>query len=152
MNLGTKYQAIAASEVPKLEVGGDFQQVKRTNIDTEMRGSLNAIEPLTGKSKWAIPFKSPNWSGTLVTASNLVFSGTMTGEFISVDADDGKILWRFQTSSGIISPPVTWEQNGKQMIAVMSGIGGVYTPARDPNIRNACRSGGSLWAFKLMEE
>lgn len=151
MNLGTTYQAIPAAQVPQLKVGGDFQQVKRTNIAPEIKGYLNAIDPLTGKSKWQIPFKSPNWSGTLVTASNIVFSGTMTGDFIAVDAQEGQVLWHFQTSSGIIAPPVTWEQNGKQMIAVLSGIGGVYTPARDPGIKNVPK-GGSLWAFKLLEE
>jgi alcohol dehydrogenase (cytochrome c) len=151
MNLGTTYRAIPAAQVPQLKVGGDFQQVKRTNIAPEIRGYLNAIDPLTGKSKWQIPFKSPNWSGTLVTASNIVFSGTMTGDFIAVDAQEGQVLWRFQTSSGIIAPPVTWEQDGKQMLAVLSGIGGVYSPARDPGIRNVPK-GGSLWAFRLMEE
>jgi len=55
--------------------------------------------------EWAVPFKSPNFSGTLVTAGGLVFTGRLTGEFMAVDADSGKILWEFQTSAGIVGPP-----------------------------------------------
>ena len=44
-----------------------------------MRGHLRAIDPMTGKSKWAISFKSPNWAGTLVTDGGLVFTGQLTG-------------------------------------------------------------------------
>jgi len=60
-----------------------------------------------------------------VTAGGLVFTGTLTGEFIAVDADTGKTLWQFQTPSGIIGQPVTWERNGKQYVTITSGIGGV---------------------------
>ena len=59
----------------------------------------------------------------------------MTGEFIAVDQDTGKILWKFQTPSGIIGQPITWEHNGKQYVTITSGTGGVYvlkTP--DPNL------------------
>src|SRR5258708_2794553 len=48
----------------------------------------------------------------------------MTGEFQALDADTGEILWSFQTPSGIVGQPVTWEKNGKQYVTVMSGIGG----------------------------
>jgi len=119
--------------------------------DPEPRGYLRAIDPLTGKSKWMTGFKSPNWAGTLVTAGGLVFTGELTGEFIAVDADTGKILWQFQTPSGIIGQPVTWERDGKQYVTIASGAGGVYferTP--DPNLAHVAK-GGSLWTFKLME-
>ena len=58
-----------------------------------------------------------------------------------------KILWSFQTPSGIIGQPVTWERNGKQYVTVLSGIGGVYAlRAGDPALRTcrpACRYGRS---------
>ena len=74
------------------------------------------------------------------------------GTFIAVDVDTGKILWRFQTPSGIIGQPVTWERDGKQYVTITSGIGGVYalkTP--DPNLANV-PAGGTLWTFKMFEE
>jgi alcohol dehydrogenase (cytochrome c) len=128
--------------------------VKRTTVvdDPNIRGYLKAVDPITGKSKWETPYRSPNYSSTLVTASNLVFTGVMTGEFQAVDADTGKILWSFQTPSGIVGQPVTWERNGKQYVTVMSGIGGVYAlRSGDPNLVNV-PTGVSLWTFGLFDK
>lgn len=120
--------------------------------DPNVRGYLKAVDPLTGKSKWETPYKSPNYSSTMVTASNLVFTGVMTGEFQALDADTGKVLWSFQTPSGIIGQPVTWGRNGKQYVTVMSGIGGVYTQrGGDPNLANL-PTGVSLWTFALFDK
>ncbi len=151
---GMKYQPDPVEEIKNLKPGDAYRGVKITPIYNAdgMRGHLRAIDPLTGKSKWAIPFKSPNWAGTLVTAGGLVFTGELTGEFIAVDSDTGKILWQFQTPSGIIGQPVTWEHDGKQYVTVTSGTGGVYvlkTP--DPNLAHV-PPGGTLWTFKLMDE
>jgi alcohol dehydrogenase (cytochrome c) len=128
--------------------------VKRTEVldDPNVRGYLKAIDPMTGKAKWATPYKSPNWSSTMVTAGNLVFTGVMTGEFQALDADTGKILWSFQTPSGILGQPVTWEKNGKQYVTVMSGIGGVYAlRAGDPNLVNV-PAGATMWTFGLFDK
>ena len=128
--------------------------VKRTVVteDPNIRGFLKAVDPLTGKSKWETPYKSPNYSSTMVTASNLVFTGVMTGEFQALDADTGKILWSFQTPSGIVGQPVTWERNGKQYVTVLSGLGGVYAQrGGDPNLDNQ-PTGVSLWTFALFDK
>jgi alcohol dehydrogenase (cytochrome c) len=99
-----------------------------------------------------VPFQSPNISGTLVTAGGLVFTGRLTGEFMAVDAESGKTLWEFQTSSGIVGQPITWELAGKQYVTVTSGGTGPYVlRAGDPNLANV-PAGGSLWTFKLFEE
>jgi alcohol dehydrogenase (cytochrome c) len=114
-----------------------------------MRGYLRAIDPLTGKSKWKVGFGIPNFGGVLSTDGGLVFTGTMTGEFQAYGASDGKKLWEFQTGSGIIGLPVTWERNGKQYVTVVSGIGGAYTLfAGDERMKNV-PTGGSVWTFAL---
>src|SRR6195256_4555933 len=61
--------------------------VKRTTVldDPNIRGYLKAVDPMTGKSKWETPYKSPNYSSTIVTASDLVFTGVMTGELQALD-------------------------------------------------------------------
>ena len=153
INIGAEYQPLPAEQVANLKPGQSFRGIKLRPIydDPEHRGFLKAIDPLTGKSKWETGFKSPNWAGTLVTAGGLVFTGELTGEFIAVDVDTGKILWHFQTSSGIIGQPVTWERDGKQYVTVTSGIGGVYAlKVPDPNLAHV-PPGGSLWTFKLFE-
>ena len=151
---GMKYKPDPIEEIKNLKPGDSHRAVKITPIFNEdgTRGHLRAIDPMTGKAKWSIPFKSPNWAGTLVTAGGLVFTGTLTGEFIAVDSDAGKILWQFQTPSGIIGQPVTWERDGKQYVTVTSGTGGVYvlkTP--DPNLVHV-PPGGTLWTFRLMDQ
>lgn len=151
--MGMKYQPEPIEEIRNLKPGDSHRAVKISRVfDPDgMRGYLQAIDPLTGKSKWKTAFKSPNWAGTLVTAGGLVFTGELTGEFIAVDSDTGKILWQFQTPSGIIGQPVTWEHDGKQYVTVTSGTGGVYvlkTP--DPNLVHV-PPGGTLWTFKLMD-
>jgi alcohol dehydrogenase (cytochrome c) len=150
---GMKYQPDPVEEIRNLKPGDSHRAVKITPIFNAdgTRGHLRAIDPMTGKSKWSIPFKSPNWAGTLVTAGGLVFTDELTGEFIAVDSDTGKILWQFQTPSGIIGQPVTWERDGKQYVTVTSGTGGVYvlkTP--DPNLTHV-PPGGTLWTFRLMD-
>jgi alcohol dehydrogenase (cytochrome c) len=153
LNVGMTYQA---GDPPKLKPGAPSGPgtVKRTTVtdDPNLRGILKAVDPLTGKSKWETPYKSPNYSSTMVTASNLVFTGVMTGEFEALDADTGKILWSFQTPSGIVGQPVTWEKDGKQYVTVLSGIGGVYAQrAGDPNLENL-PTGVSLWTFALFDK
>jgi len=152
LHVGMTYEA---GEPPKLQPGRPSGPgtVKRTVVvdDPNIRGYLKAVDPLTGKSKWETPYRSPNYSSTMVTASNLVFTGVMTGEFQALDADTGKILWSFQTPSGIVGQPVTWERNGKQYVTVLSGIGGVYAQrAGDPALENA-PTGASLWTFGLFD-
>jgi len=154
INIGMTYEPEPTEAIKDLKPGQPHYGVKRQNIfdNPDHRGFLKAIDPVTGKSRWELGFKSPNWAGTLVTAGGVVLTGTLTGEFIAVDADTGKILWQFQTPSGIIGQPVTWERDGKQYVTVTSGIGGVYalkTP--DPNLVHV-PAGGSLWTFKLFED
>jgi alcohol dehydrogenase (cytochrome c) len=154
-NIGVEYEPLPVENVKNMVVGerSGGNTVKTTNIypDPDPRGYLKAIDPLTGKAKWQTGFKSPNWAGTLVTAGGLVFTGELTGEFIAVDSDTGNILWQFQTPSGIIGQPVTWDRNGTQYVTVTSGIGGTYARSPDPNLAHVPK-GGSLWTFKLMAQ
>jgi alcohol dehydrogenase (cytochrome c) len=153
LHVGMTYEA---PEPPKLEPGkpSGSPSVKRTVVtdDPNIRGYLKAVDPLTGQSKWETPYRSPNYSSTMVTASNLVFTGVMTGEFQALDADTGKVLWGFQTPSGIIGHPVTWEKDGKQYVTVLSGLGGVYSQrGGDPNLNNL-PTGVTLWTFALFDK
>jgi alcohol dehydrogenase (cytochrome c) len=112
-------------------------------------GYLSAIDPMTGKSKWQMPWPGqPSMAGTLSTAGDLVFTGAATGEFMAVDANTGKKLWEFQTSSGIIGLPVTFEQDGKQYVTVVSGSGGVWALLGDERMSQV-PAGGSVWTFAL---
>jgi PQQ-dependent dehydrogenase (methanol/ethanol family) len=89
------------------------------------QGELTAWDPVGAKPRWKITEKFPVWSGTVVTAGDLVFYGTMEGWFKAVDARSGNVVWQFKTGSGIIGQPVTYRgPDGHQYVAILSGVGG----------------------------
>lgn len=89
------------------------------------QGLLTAWDPVAAKPSWAITEKYPVWSGTLATAGDVVFYGTMEGWFKAVHAQTGEVLWQFKTGSGIIGQPITYRgPDGHQYVAIFSGIGG----------------------------
>lgn len=94
-------------------------------------GYYMAIDPLTGRTKWKIPLMDyMQWGGMLSTGGGLLFSGKQTGEVVAIDADNGKIVWQYQTGSAINAPAVTFTYKGRQYVSVLSGRGGgaVNTP------------------------
>ncbi|HEX8172559.1 MAG TPA: methanol/ethanol family PQQ-dependent dehydrogenase [Thermoanaerobaculia bacterium] len=89
------------------------------------RGELMAWDVAHRRKVWGVRERFPAYSGTVATAGDLVFYGTMDGWFKALDARSGKTLWQFKTGSGIIGQPVTYRgADGKQYVAVMSGVGG----------------------------
>ncbi|MFL4987421.1 MAG: methanol/ethanol family PQQ-dependent dehydrogenase [Microvirga sp.] len=89
------------------------------------RGVFQAWDVRQAKSAWSLTENFPVWSGALATAGDVVFYGTMEGWFKAVDARSGKPLWQFKTGSGIIGQPTTYRgPDGKQYVAILSGVGG----------------------------
>ena len=114
-------------------------------------GALRAMDPATGKIMWEYKNKAPLWGGVLATRGNLVFTGTPEGYLKAFDAKTGAELWKFQTGSGVVGSPVTWEQDGEQYVAVMSGWGGAV-PLWGGEVAKTFKEisqGGMLWVFKL---
>jgi PQQ-dependent dehydrogenase (methanol/ethanol family) len=132
------------------------------------RGAFLAWDPVSAKKIWSIEEKFPAWSGAVATAGDVVFYGTMDGWFKAVHARTGKLLWQKQLPSGIIGQPVTYRgPDGKQYVAVLSGVGGwagalvaADLDTRDLTAGNGfvhamrdlpehSRKGGTLFAFAL---
>ncbi|HRQ81861.1 MAG TPA: methanol/ethanol family PQQ-dependent dehydrogenase [Azospirillaceae bacterium] len=116
-------------------------------------GILRALDPKTGKIAWEHKETFPLWGGTMTTAGNLLFTGTSDGYFKAFDAKSGKELWKFQTGSGIVSSPITWEQDGVQYIGVASGYGGAVPlwGGDLADLTTQVSQGGSFWVFKLSD-
>ncbi len=117
-------------------------------------GSLKAIDPATGAIKWEYKNKAPLWGGVLTTAGGLVFTGTPEGYLKAFDAETGEELWKFNTGSGIVGSPVTWEQDGEQWVGIVSGWGGAV-PLWGGEVAKTVKhisQGGSLWAFRLPKQ
>ncbi|HEX2163535.1 MAG TPA: methanol/ethanol family PQQ-dependent dehydrogenase, partial [Thermoanaerobaculia bacterium] len=132
------------------------------------RGLLTAWDPVAGRPAWRIEEPFPVWSGVVVTAGDLVFYGTMEGWLKAVDARTGELVWRFKAGSGIVGQPVSYlGPDGKQYVAVLSGVGGWAgaivagdLDARDPtaalgfvnataDLPRHTGKGGMLYAFAL---
>ncbi len=86
---------------------------------------LRAIDPLTGKVKWAVPYDGwQDRGGVLATQSGLIVHGNLAGKLIVRDADSGKVLKQIDTGSSILAAPMTYRVKGVQYIAVQAGWGG----------------------------
>jgi PQQ-dependent dehydrogenase (methanol/ethanol family) len=150
---GTPY--VGANVVMKAGPGGN-------------RGELTAWDVVNEKPAWQIKEDLPVWSGTLATAGDVVFYGTMDGWFKAIDAHTGKLLWQFKTGSGIIGQPVAYKgPDGREYVAVLSGVGGWAgaivsgnLDPRDPtaalgfvgamaDLKQKTTPGGTLYVFAL---
>ncbi len=120
-------------------------------INDDYIGALRAFDPKTGKKVWEVKNAAPLWGGVLATGGNLVFTGTPEGYLKAFNAKTGEELWKFQTGSGVVGCPITWEQDGEQFVGVPSGWGGAV-PLWGGDVAsrvNFLNQGGSLWVFKL---
>ncbi len=119
-------------------------------FDTHI-GSLKAMDPMTGKVKWEFKNNAPLWGGVMTTAGGLVFFGTPEGDLKAMNAETGEELWAFNTGSGIVSSPITWEEDGEQYITIVSGWGGAV-PLWGGEVAKTVahlNQGGMVWTFKL---
>jgi PQQ-dependent dehydrogenase (methanol/ethanol family) len=135
------------------------------------RGEFMAWDPVKRKKVWAIHERFPVWSGALATGGDVVFYGTMDRWFKAVDAKTGKVLWQIRAPSGFVGQPVSYQgSDGRQYIAILSGVGGwpgaVANAEIDPRVRNGAlgftgamqdlpsytAGGGTLLVFALPKE
>jgi PQQ-dependent dehydrogenase (methanol/ethanol family) len=89
------------------------------------RGVYSAWDPAAQREVWSIEERFPVWSGTVVTAGDVAFYGTMDRWFKAVHARTGRLLWQYRVGSGIIGQPTTYlGADGRQYVAILSGVGG----------------------------
>lgn len=100
------------------------------------QGEFIAWDVANAKKVWSIKESDfPVYSGVLSTGGDVAFYGTMDGWFRAVDDRSGKVLWQFKTASGIVGNPVTFlGPDGKQYVAIYSGIGGWMGATALPDI------------------
>jgi alcohol dehydrogenase (cytochrome c) len=83
--------------------------------------NLTAADPLTGEVKKTVHLRYPNYSGTLATGGGLVFLALLDGTIVAYDDTTLDQLWKINVGSGFSAPPMTFEVNGKQYVAIVSG-------------------------------
>ncbi len=126
-------------EAGTVYMGVDYQMFRHK----EETGFLKAFDVANKKWLWELPSPLPMFAGVLATKGGLLFTGDQLGFFKAVDAKTGKELWKFQTGSGINASPITYELDGKQYVAILSGLGG------NPSFYFSGPKGGMLWMFAI---
>ena len=117
-------------------------------------GSLKAIDPADGSIKWEYKNRAPLWGGVLTTAGGLVITGTPEGYLKVFDDKTGEVLWQFNVGTGIVAPPIAWEQDGQEFIGVAAGWGGAV-PLWGGDVAKMVKDinqGGSYWVFRLAQK
>jgi alcohol dehydrogenase (cytochrome c) len=122
-----------------LFMGVDYQMYRMGDTI----GRIKAIDIAKQGVVWEIQSPLPLFSGMLVTKGGVLFTGDQRGRLLAFDARNGKELWKFQTGSGINASPITYEMDGKQYVAILSGLGG------DPSFYYSAPKGGMLWVFAI---
>ena len=137
------YGTVFAGEPQEYEVGGSFVGGRGTNFvavpdapavpaltrgpintwtDEAARGTVMAVDALTGERQWTFEMTDVISSGILTTASDLLFTGARSGYFQALDARTGDLLWRKNLGGQLANGPMTYEVDGKQYVAVIAGI------------------------------
>ena len=110
-------------------------------------GGFGAYDPMTNKKVWYNKEKFSAWGGSLNTATDLVFYGTLDRWFKALDAKTGKELWKFQVGSGVIGNAFTYTNGGKQHVGVLSGIGGWAGVAMNLGLTNPTDALGAAGGY-----
>jgi glucose dehydrogenase len=87
-------------------------------FDPKGRPIVQALDPQTGESKWDFRMVNYTESGVLSTASDLVFSGGLEGNFFALDARDGSCLWKVALGGTVSSGPISYSVDGHQYVAI----------------------------------
>lgn len=113
---------------PPSEVGARLGGYDTKIPHEDITVAVKALEVRTGRPRWQYSrrYSSPErkaqseMGGLVSTAGRLVFGGD--GEsFLAWDAETGAELYHFQTGGKIAAAPITYEQNGRQYIAISAG-------------------------------
>jgi alcohol dehydrogenase (cytochrome c) len=121
--------------IPAISACAEVTQDSKLSVKTptEMRGGVSkgieryetdfsAMDPLTGEVKAKVHIPYPNYSGTLATAGGVVFTGFTDGSLIAYDDATLEQLWKINVGVGFNAPPMTFEVNGKQYVAILAGL------------------------------
>jgi alcohol dehydrogenase (cytochrome c) len=101
-----------------IRLGSAFTNVAPGGVQD---GPFVAVDVETGKIAWQYTAPQPLIGGALATAGNLVFMGEGNGWFDAFNAKTGERVWRYNLGAGVNAPPITYEINGEQYIAVAAG-------------------------------
>src|SRR5262245_38538748 len=155
-NIGWEFCNIIKPEKQEIKegqvlFGGGVEFLRHKEI--EPYGHIDAYDPLTGVKRWRHRTKYATLASLLVTGGDLLFSGDVEGNAFALNAKTGEKLWSFNTGAGISGSPISYAINGRQYVAIPSGMGsllGGLIPVIWPESANKLPEGAStLFVFAL---
>ena len=125
--------------------GGDF------GYDGRLSSGISVINPATGEMKMRKQMPYANTAGALATGGGLIVTALIDGTVLALDDETLEEVWRFNVGTGINAPPMTYAVDGKQYIAIATGLtrNSMGRLATTPEKRNLGRSATMIFVFGL---
>jgi glucose dehydrogenase len=97
-------------------------------------GTVSAINLATGKIQWQVKTEQPLMGGVLATRGGLLFMGEGDGRFNAYNSSTGDLLWQDKVDAGVNAPPISYEIDGVQYVAVVAGGNAIFGFTAGDNI------------------
>jgi alcohol dehydrogenase (cytochrome c) len=125
--------------------GGDF------GYDGRLKSGLVMVDPATGSVVKRKEMAYANTSGALATAGGLIVTALIDGTVVALDDQTLEELWSFNVGTGINAPPMTYAVDGRQYIAIATGLtrNSMGRLATTPEKRNLGKSATIIFVFAL---